>query len=65
MKVTHILSTLVLVAATGAHAQGMSMPTKPAASTAKSALPLVDGEVKKIDMAKGLLASGLEKLAMA
>ena len=54
MKPTHFLSALLLVAASGAQAQGMSMPMKPAAAaSAKSALPLVDAEVKKVDAAKG------------
>lgn len=58
MKVNHILSALVLVAVSGAQAQGMSamsMPMKPAASASKSSLPLVDAEVKKVDVEKGLI----------
>jgi Cu(I)/Ag(I) efflux system membrane protein CusA/SilA len=57
MKATYLLSVLMLVAA-GANAQGMSMsmPMKPAASSAaKSVMPLVDAEVKKVDAAQGLI----------
>lgn len=59
MKFSHLLAALSLFAAAGAHAQqgmsGMSMPMKPAASDAKSAMPLVDAEVKKVDLEKGLI----------
>lgn len=55
MKLTYLLSALVLVAAASAQAQGMSMPMKPAASAAKAAMPLVDAEVKKVDIEKGLI----------
>jgi Cu/Ag efflux protein CusF len=57
MKATYLFSVLMLVAA-GANAQGMSMPmpTNPAASAAaKSTVPLVDAEVKKVDVQKGLI----------
>jgi Cu(I)/Ag(I) efflux system membrane protein CusA/SilA len=57
MKASFVLSALMLVAA-GANAQGMSMsmPMKPAASSAaKSVMPLVDAEVKKVDAAQGLI----------
>jgi Cu/Ag efflux protein CusF len=57
MKLNPALVAVVLVFASGAQAQGMSMsmPTKPAASAAKSTMPLVDAEVKKIDLKKGLI----------
>ena len=55
MKLAYLISALVLVAATGAQAEGMPMPTKPAASASKSAVPLVDAEVKKLDADKGFI----------
>jgi Cu(I)/Ag(I) efflux system membrane protein CusA/SilA len=55
MKVRYLVSALVVVAAAGAQAQGMSMPMKPAASATKSTMPLVDAEVKKVDLEKGLI----------
>jgi Cu(I)/Ag(I) efflux system periplasmic protein CusF len=55
MKVHHILIAAVLAAAAAqAWAQGMSMPAKSAATSA-SAMPLVDGEVRKLDPAEGLV----------
>lgn len=57
MKYSHLLFSLLLAAASGAQAQGMSMsmPKKPAASDAKAAMPLVDAEVKKVDLDKSLI----------
>lgn len=57
MRFIHVVSAFALVAASGAQAQGMSMsmPMKPAASASKSAMPLVDAEVKKVDLEKGLI----------
>jgi Cu(I)/Ag(I) efflux system membrane protein CusA/SilA len=58
MKLTYLVFIAVLVAAaTGAQAQGMSMPmpTSPAASVPKSTMPLVNAEVKKVDVEKGLI----------
>jgi Cu(I)/Ag(I) efflux system membrane protein CusA/SilA len=55
MKVTHVLCALSLMAAAGVQAQGLKMPMKPAASATRSAMPLVDAEVKKIDIDKGLI----------
>lgn len=57
MEFSPLLSAFVLVVGSGAQAQGMSMsmPTKPAASAGKSAMPLVDAEVKKVDIEKGLI----------
>jgi Cu(I)/Ag(I) efflux system membrane protein CusA/SilA len=57
MKAIYLFSVLMLLAA-GANVQGMSMPmpAKPAASAAaKSSMPLVDAEVKKVDAKKGLI----------
>jgi Cu(I)/Ag(I) efflux system membrane protein CusA/SilA len=50
-----LVSALMLIAAAGAQAQGMSMPMKPSAPAAKSAMPLVDAEVKKVDLNRGLI----------
>lgn len=57
MKFAHLFSALVLIVASAAHAQGMSMPMpmKPAESASKGTMPLVDAEVKKVDMEKGLI----------
>ena len=57
MKITHLLSALALVAASSTHTQGMSMSMrmKPAASAAKSSMPLVDAEVKKVDLDKAMV----------
>jgi Cu(I)/Ag(I) efflux system membrane protein CusA/SilA len=55
MQVRHFIHVLLLVAATSAAAQGMSMPMKPAASANKPGMPLVSGEVRKIDTQKGLI----------
>ncbi|WP_431257621.1 copper-binding protein [Roseateles chitinivorans] len=56
MKTTLILSAvLALGTATIARAQGMSMPMKPASSPSEAALPLVDAEVRKVDLSKGLV----------
>lgn len=60
MKAISLISALLLVAATGAQAQGMSMPMdKPAATMsmekpAKAAsVPFVKAEVNSVDAAKG------------
>ena len=57
MKFAHLVPALVLFAAAGAHAQSMSMsmPMKPGESGSKSTMPLVDAEVKKVDMNRGLI----------
>ncbi|MBK0394923.1 copper-binding protein [Ramlibacter algicola] len=55
MKVSSLIAIVLLAAAAGAHAQGMSMPMKPAASAPQSSVPLVDAKVKKVDLKKGLL----------
>jgi Cu(I)/Ag(I) efflux system membrane protein CusA/SilA len=63
----NLVSALVLMVAFGAQAQGMSMPPKPGASAAKSAMPLVDAEVRKVDVQKGLIVlnhGDLPNLAM-
>lgn len=69
MKLASFLLALLLVTAAGAQAQGMSapMPAKPKASPAKSAMPLVDGVVRQVDTASGLLVlehGDLPNLAM-
>ena len=54
MKVTQLLAATVVVAATlQVHAQGMSM--KPASAASGSVMPLVDAEVRKVDLDKGLV----------
>ncbi|HSW14347.1 MAG TPA: copper-binding protein [Solimonas sp.] len=56
MKAIHIIPALLFFAATAVQAQGMSMPMKPAAAvSAKSAMPLVDAEIRKLDAGKGLI----------
>lgn len=55
MKVTQFLCALALLAVAGVQAQSMSMPTKPMPSASKPATPLIDAEVKKIDLEKGLI----------
>lgn len=45
---------LALVAASAACGQGMS-PMKPPEAASRSTMPLVDAEVKRVDMAKGLI----------
>ena len=57
MRFNPLLCAFVLAVASGAQAQGMSMstPMKPATSAEKPAMPLVDAEVKKVDMDKGLI----------
>ena len=55
MKNTLFVVALILSAA-GACAQGMSgMQMKPAASASQPAMPLIDAEVKKIDLQKSLI----------
>jgi Cu(I)/Ag(I) efflux system membrane protein CusA/SilA len=54
MKAACLFSALMLAAAAGAHAQGMSMPMKPAASaSARSTAPLVDAEIRQVDAKNG------------
>ncbi|MDB5893478.1 MAG: heavy metal efflux pump, CzcA family [Rhodoferax sp.] len=58
MKAECLFAAVLVFAATGAKAQGMArpMPTTPAPSaSARSTLPLVDGEVRKIDAAKNFI----------
>lgn len=51
-----LAAALFALAAFNAHAQGMSMPAKPAAPAASSAaMPLVDGEVRKVDLDRGVV----------
>jgi Cu/Ag efflux protein CusF len=63
MQITKIVSALLLAAfatAAGAQAQGMSLPKnmqmrRPAPASAAPELPLVDGEVTRLDKQKGLI----------
>lgn len=56
MRIIRLLPVVLFAAAAAANAQTMSMPMKPAASaSAGMAMPLVDGEVIKVDAAKGLI----------
>lgn len=48
-----VTAILVALASVGAMAQGQPMPAKPAASTV--AMPLVEGEVRRVDLDKGLV----------
>ena len=55
MKTTHLLAAALTCAAfTTVHAQD-KMPKKPAASASASTMPLVDGEVRKVDIQKNLV----------
>lgn len=56
MKVRHALTAAAL-AATASHvaAQGTPMPARPTAAASASAMPLVDGEIRKLDPAAGLV----------
>jgi Cu/Ag efflux protein CusF len=56
MKAIRIVSALALLFAVTANAQNAVAPAKPAASAgAKSTLPLVEGEIRKLDPATGLI----------
>lgn len=55
MKVRHMLTIAVLTAAAQASGQGMSMATKPATAPSPAAMPLIDGEILKLDPAAGLV----------
>lgn len=55
MKFAHILAAAALTVAAGAHAQDTPKPAKPASAASKAAMPLVDGEVRKLDAAAGLI----------
>ncbi|MDH1255688.1 MULTISPECIES: copper-binding protein [Comamonas] len=56
MKANHTLAVaLTLAALTAVHAQDMKMPMKPAAGASAATMPLVDGEVRKIDTQKNLI----------
>ena len=55
MKAAHILSAvLALTAVCTVHGADSKMPANPAAG-ASAAMPLVDGEVRKVDAVKGLI----------
>jgi Cu/Ag efflux protein CusF len=55
MNIRPLFCALVLVAAGGVQAQGMSMPKKPATPMTRSTMPLVDAQVKRVDVEKGLI----------
>ncbi|MES2226768.1 MAG: copper-binding protein [Pseudomonadota bacterium] len=56
MKTLTTLIAAALLGTTGlSMAQSMQMPMKPAASASASAMPLVNGEVRKLDPATGLI----------
>ena len=56
MKATLILcAALALGAVSTANAQGMSMPMKPESGASEASMPLVDAEVRKLDLGKGLI----------
>jgi Cu/Ag efflux protein CusF len=56
MKATHFVPALLLLAASCAGAQTMSMPMKPKAPAgARATVPTVDAEVRKLDAGKGLI----------
>lgn len=56
MKVHHALTAAILAAATAqAPAQSTSMPAKPATAASAAVMPLVDGEIRKLDPAAGLV----------
>jgi Cu(I)/Ag(I) efflux system membrane protein CusA/SilA len=56
MKANHIIAaTLALATLTTTHAQDMKMPMKPAAGTSAASMPLVAGEIRKIDTHKNLI----------
>jgi Cu(I)/Ag(I) efflux system membrane protein CusA/SilA len=56
VKPIDFVSVLLLAVAASAQAQTMSIPMKPATSaSARSAMPLVDAEIRKLDADKGLI----------
>jgi len=56
MKMALILcAALALGTGLVANAQGMDMPMKPASGASAAGMPLVDGEVRKVDLSKGLI----------
>ena len=56
MKMALILcAALALGTGPVANAQGMDMPMKPASGASAAGMPLVDGEVRKVDLSKGLI----------
>ncbi len=57
MKLGLFFTVLVLATTSAVHAQDRSAakPAKPAVSAAPAVMPLVDAEVKKLDLAKGLI----------
>jgi Cu(I)/Ag(I) efflux system membrane protein CusA/SilA len=56
MKAVHIFCAVFAISAVcSVNAQEPKMPAKPAAGTSAPAMPLVDGEVRKVDLDKGLI----------
>ncbi len=56
MKTLATLTATLLIGSTGlSMAQSMQMPMKPSASASAAAMPLVNGEVRKLDPATGLI----------
>lgn len=56
MKANHILATvLALVAFAVVHAQDLKMQMAPGTGASAATMPLVDGEVRKIDVQKNLI----------
>jgi len=56
MKTLTTLTATLLLGTTGlSMAQSMQEPMKPAASASAAAMPLVNGEVRKLDPATGLI----------
>ncbi|KAB2903086.1 MAG: copper-binding protein [Burkholderiaceae bacterium] len=56
MKTAHLLlAGGALTACLWVNAQNTTMPAQPATRAATTALPLVDGEVRKIDLSRGLI----------
>ena len=56
MKTLATLTATLLIGSTGlSMAQSMQTPMKPSASASAAAMPLVNGEVRKLDPATGLI----------
>ena len=56
MTATHLFAAALAFAALPmAHAQGLNKPMEPAPSASSAAMPLVDAEIRKLDLDKGLI----------
>lgn len=55
MKTQALLAALILATASAAQAQGTSVPMKPMTGASAAAMQLVDGEVRKLDLEKGIV----------